>query len=91
MQVIVPSESLIAIYARENGVGMVFGHEPVMPGHEAQSADSSAPDDEQRPALESVDGKSDAAEDEERSPEDGEGKAPNKTQKKGRPSLRVIK
>lgn len=94
MQVIVPSESLIAIYARENGVGMVFGHEPVMPGHDAQEAQGSASDDEQRsnlerPNLESVDGKPDAGEDEE-SPEEGEGKT-QKAQKKGRPSLRVIK
>ncbi len=28
MQVMVPIPALIAIYARENGVGMVFGHEP---------------------------------------------------------------
>ena len=27
----VPISALVAIYARENGVGMVFGHEPVMP------------------------------------------------------------
>lgn len=90
MQVIVPSESLIAIYAREDGVGMVFGHEPVMPGHDAQATENSASDDEQRPNLESVDGKSDAAEGED-SPEDGESEAQNKAQKKGRPSLRVIK
>ncbi len=31
MQVVVPTDALIAIYARENGVGMVFGQEPVMP------------------------------------------------------------
>ncbi|WP_136067291.1 ClpXP protease specificity-enhancing factor [Modicisalibacter radicis] len=89
MQVVVPGESLIAIYARENGVGMVFGHEPVMPGYEAQASESPAPEEEQRPNLESVDGKSGAVDDE-ASPENGDGKA-QKDQKKGRPSLRVIK
>lgn len=28
MQVMIPTPALIAIYARENGAGMVFGHEP---------------------------------------------------------------
>lgn len=28
MQVVIPIPALIAIYARENGAGMVFGHEP---------------------------------------------------------------
>ncbi|GAA5177374.1 ClpXP protease specificity-enhancing factor [Modicisalibacter zincidurans] len=93
MQVIVPSESLIAIYARENGVGMVFGHEPVMPGHDAPATQRSA-SDEQRPTLESVGDSSDAPEGEDsESPEvdEGDDKAPDKAQKKGRASLRVIK
>lgn len=37
MQVMVPIEALIAIYARENGVGMVFGHEPVIPAEAAEA------------------------------------------------------
>ncbi|MCL5427009.1 MAG: ClpXP protease specificity-enhancing factor, partial [Gammaproteobacteria bacterium] len=28
MQVMIPTPALIAIYAKENGAGMVFGHEP---------------------------------------------------------------
>ncbi len=37
MRVMVPIEALIAIYARENGVGMVFGHEPVIPAEAAEA------------------------------------------------------
>ena len=90
MQVIVPSESLIAIYARENGVGMVFGHEPVMPGHDAPATQPPA-SDEQRPSLESVGGASEGEDSDSPEVDGGEDKAPDKAQKKGRPSLRVIK
>ncbi|MBZ9557167.1 MULTISPECIES: ClpXP protease specificity-enhancing factor [unclassified Modicisalibacter] len=83
MQVIVPCEALIALYARENGVGMVFGHEPVMPGEPAPEEDTTS--DEARPSLESVDGNADAS-DETSGDDDPEG-----GKKKGRPSLRVIK
>lgn len=88
MRVMVPMDALIALYARENGVGMVFGHEPVMPGHEGEE---SAPEDaeteegvpDERPSLSSVEDTGDeASSDDEDAP-----KAPPK----GRPSLRVIK
>ena len=36
MQVMIPTPALIAIYARENGAGMVFGHEPEL-GEDAES------------------------------------------------------
>lgn len=36
MQVMIPTPALIAIYARENGAGMVFGHEPEL-GDETES------------------------------------------------------
>jgi len=82
MQVIVPSEALIALYARENGVGMVFGHEPVMPGHDDAPATDATEDEAERPSLESVDG----------SAEQGNGEeADDEAPRKGRPSLRVIK
>ncbi|MDT8896363.1 ClpXP protease specificity-enhancing factor [Halomonas sp. I1] len=82
-QLMVPMEALIAIYARENGVGMVFGHEPVMPDADHDEAES-AQDDEAGPALASVD----EPDDNETSTSDQqEGGAP----RKGRPSLRVIK
>lgn len=93
MRVMVPIEALIALYARENGVGMVFGHEPVMPEHEVEETDaetdaengaeSSEAASEERPALSSVEDTGDeVSSDDEDAP-----KAPPK----GRPSLRVIK
>ena len=88
MQVIVPSEALIALYARENGVGMVFGHEPVMPGYEALSSEEAAADQEsERPSLEGIDGSGAKGDGDE--PDTDEGKKDGA--RKGRPSLRVIK
>jgi stringent starvation protein B len=88
MQVIVPSEALIALYARENGVGMVFGHEPVMPGYDPAPTGESATDQEhERPSLEGIDGNSASTDTEE--PEGSE--ATKDGARKGRPSLRVIK
>ena len=89
MRVMVPIDALIALYARENGVGMVFGHEPVMPGHEAEEADaeggaeSGEAASEERPSLSSVEDTGDEAS----SDDESDPKAPPK----GRPSLRVIK
>lgn len=100
-QLMVPMPALLAIYARENGVGMVFGHEPEMP-----SADSKAHSDERQPTLglvgqDDTDGPQDAelkgteakdAEDSGSTQGQGESKekaSPGKP--KGRPSLRVIK
>lgn len=85
MQVIVPCEALIALYARENGVGMVFGHEPVMPGYEPSPEDASQDEDE-RPTLESVEGNIESGSEKGRE----EGKS-DETPRKGRASLRVIK
>lgn len=89
----VPLPALIALYARENGVGMVFGHEPELPVEEANDVDA--------PALESVKDSSEeespAASDENAGSEsdggDGvdEGVERSKPPRKGRPSLRVIK
>lgn len=75
MQIMVPMEALIAIYARENGVGMVFGHEPVMPV-EADEADDASPLSEVESTDEAGDDQADS--DDARPP-------------KGRPSLRVVK
>ncbi|MHB0774351.1 ClpXP protease specificity-enhancing factor [Halomonas sp. WWR20] len=89
MQVVVPMEALIALYARENGVGMVFGHEPVMPGHDASSEH-----DNERPNLEGVEtqernGSGESADD--TSPDNVEEDGESAPEKKGRPSLRVVK
>jgi stringent starvation protein B len=83
MRILVPMTALVAIYARENGVGMVFGHEPVLPvaTTEAEEEDSH---------LASVDSTNsdDAEVDGEQTPKDKA--SPNKPHKK-KPSLRVIK
>ncbi|QJQ97196.1 MULTISPECIES: ClpXP protease specificity-enhancing factor [Halomonadaceae] len=85
MQVIVPSQALIALYARENGVGMVFGHEPVMPGFDpitqAEKEEINTP---MPPSLSSVDSETP---EEEASLEGEDKEAPRKK----RPSLRIIK
>ncbi|WIX34250.1 ClpXP protease specificity-enhancing factor [Salinicola sp. JS01] len=81
MQVVVPTDALIAIYARENGVGMVFGQEPVMP--EFSTDEETEQEDDGRPVLESVE---DASADAEAS-DVGEGPRPEK----GKPSLRIVK
>nr|WP_163502797.1 ClpXP protease specificity-enhancing factor [Halomonas socia] len=87
MQVVVPSQALIALYARENGVGMVFGHEPVMPGFEAEIAgdEEAAPEGAGR-SLSSVDSDAESSVDAQTEASQ-EGDVPPK----GRPSLRVIK
>ncbi|SHF50379.1 stringent starvation protein B [Modicisalibacter ilicicola DSM 19980] len=87
MQVVVPGEALIALYARENGVGMVFGHEPVMPDYRESATPEEAGEGGERPVLESVDGNADTSEADASEEEGKSGKASNK----GRPSLRVIK
>nr|WP_298249872.1 ClpXP protease specificity-enhancing factor [uncultured Halomonas sp.] len=80
MRVMVPSEALVAIYGRENGVGMVFGHEPVMPEPEKAN-------DEGVPALSEVES-DDATAPEEEAGEEAEGP---RRPPRGKPSLRVIK
>ncbi|MCE3027553.1 ClpXP protease specificity-enhancing factor [Salinicola sp. DM10] len=81
MQVVVPTDALIAIYARENGVGMVFGQEPVMP--EFSADEEAEPEDDGRPVLESVDDASAGAE----ASDADDGPRPEK----GKPSLRIVK
>lgn len=80
MQVVVPMPALIAIYARENGVGMVFGHEPIMPAPQEEEAEPAA-----RPELSSID----SDDDESAGAEKPERDKDSPTRK--RPSLRVIK
>ncbi|AMC99592.1 ClpXP protease specificity-enhancing factor [Halomonas chromatireducens] len=78
MQVVVPMPALIAIYARENGVGMVFGHEPVIPQALEENGEGEG---KERPELTAVDSES----------HESEGQEEAKSKSKGRPSLRVIK
>ncbi len=87
MRIMVPMAALVAIYARENGVGMVFGHEPELPVAGGEDAPSSA--DEQAPSLSSVE--TDDSSENGASGKD-EGKADENTApRKRKPSLRVIK
>ncbi|MCH4561656.1 ClpXP protease specificity-enhancing factor [Halomonas sp. EGI 63088] len=84
MRIMVPISALVAIYARENGVGMVFGHEPVMPM-------APEPAGVEEPVLSGVDAEEPGDDPEagkSRSKEGADGETPPR---KGRPSLRVIK
>lgn len=93
MQVMIPTEALIAIYARENGAGMVFGHEPEL-GEGAESFGDI--DDEEKsstkpelsvtePVAEKPGGDSNA------SSEDADKEAQAKSKAKKKPTLRVVK
>ncbi|WP_445621436.1 ClpXP protease specificity-enhancing factor [Kushneria sp. Sum13] len=86
MTVELPIDAIIAIYARENGVGMVFGQEPVMPDDASGAAEAGSDElDERDSHLGAV-----ARTDE----ESGEGNDDNDDDsrpRKGRPSLKVIK
>ncbi|MCG7589080.1 MULTISPECIES: ClpXP protease specificity-enhancing factor [Halomonadaceae] len=46
MQVMIPTPALIAIYARENGAGMVFGHEPELDAEGFDEHDDSSDESE---------------------------------------------
>lgn len=88
MQVMVPTPALIAIYARENGVGMVFGHEPELGDEEASDEElglEEASDTQSRPELSVTEPVSeDELENGAATPD-----APSKAKKK--PTLRVVK
>ncbi|MEA2118360.1 ClpXP protease specificity-enhancing factor [Halovibrio sp. HP20-50] len=52
MQVMIPIPALIAIYARENGAGMVFGHEPELgDGAESDDIDEGHASDKSEPSA----------------------------------------
>lgn len=93
MQVWVPITALVAVYSKENGAGMVFGHEPVIPAPEESDEDEAAPKLESVPKKAQED-KSDtsadvpsAGPDDDNTPPGGGGGRPPK----GRPALRVVK
>lgn len=80
MRIMVPMTALVAIYARENGVGMVFGHEPVLPVAATQE------DDTHLSSVDSTDS------DTEISSDDPSEETPSKQKpRKKSPALRVIK
>lgn len=86
MTVELPIDAIIAIYARENGVGMVFGQEPVMPTSEDNAEPGNEESDDRESHLETVSKTEDTAP-EDAPDDDDDGSRP----RKGRPSLRVIK
>lgn len=104
MQIMIPIEALLAVYASENGAGMVFGHEPDLAAPDEPDASGEQGDGEStpaKPALSAVSEASDDArpeadagknEDTEQASDAGH-KPPNKAkdQPKKKPTLRVIK
>ncbi|GGW51524.1 ClpXP protease specificity-enhancing factor [Vreelandella hamiltonii] len=81
MQVMIPIPALIAIYARENGAGMVFGHEPELDADELEGGDESSADEAARPELTLTEAPSKEVSD-----------APAETEKpRKKPALRVVK
>ena len=85
MQVMVPINALIAIYARENGAGMVFGQEPELDSDD-EELETSDIDESAGPQL-SVTGPADESQvdapDKEKKKEEGKAKK--------KPTLRVVK
>ncbi|AIA76568.1 peptidase [Halomonas campaniensis] len=87
MQVMIPTPALIAIYARENGAGMVFGHEPELDAAEFDDAEldgdfSDAFDESSKPELTVT----------EPVPEkEGDVSALSSKKAKKKPTLRVVK
>jgi len=100
MQVMIPIPALIAIYARENGAGMVFGHEPELdaPDSEIEESESSSQIDAEasekshKPSL-SIAESTPVSEQSDKSEKHSDTKdsddGPSKSKKK--PTLRVIK
>lgn len=92
MQVWVPIMALVAVYSKENGAGMVFGHEPVIPAPEEPEADEMAPKLESVPKMQDKASSSPkkpsslTRDDDDTPPPNGGGRPP-----KGRPALRVVK
>ncbi|WP_447529028.1 ClpXP protease specificity-enhancing factor [Vreelandella sp. TE19] len=90
MQVMIPIQALIAIYARENGVGMVFGHEPELEEGEddAGETDGTVQSDESEksgPMLSVTEPTEEGSGETPDAPSDGSGKP------KKKPTLRVVK
>ena len=88
MQVWVPMAALVAVYSKENGAGMVFGHEPVIPAPEEPEQDEGAPKLESVPKRdESPKPVEPTSDDDDDTPPPSGGGRPSK----GRPALRVVK
>lgn len=86
MTVELPIDAIIAIYARENGVGMVFGQEPVMPDDASDAAESGSDELYERDSHLGAVARTD-----EESGEGNDDDDDDSRPRKGRPSLKVIK
>lgn len=93
MQVWVPISALVAVYSKENGAGMVFGHEPVIPAPSEDDEETShvklesvptGHDEQQAEVVEKKD--ETISSDDDDTPPPGGGRPT-----KGRPALRVVK
>lgn len=87
MQVMVPMPALIAIYARENGAGMVFGHEPELGS--AEFSDPEAEENDPHSATEAS--KPELTVTEPVSEEEAASVESTKQKPKKKPALRVVK
>ncbi|MAG53399.1 ClpXP protease specificity-enhancing factor [Vreelandella lionensis] len=90
MQVMIPTPALIAIYARENGAGMVFGHEPELDaaGFEEQDDEAGEADtdtESAKPELTLTEPTSEQASSQSSDKASGDDKP------KKKPTLRVVK
>ncbi|QNI02645.1 ClpXP protease specificity-enhancing factor [Halomonas sp. SH5A2] len=93
MQVMIPTPALIAIYARENGAGMVFGHEPELTpveGEEEAADETFSPSKPTLAVTESTGEGDSASEETSKETSDSDSESKDKPSKK-KPSLRVVK
>ncbi|WP_025674463.1 ClpXP protease specificity-enhancing factor [Salinivibrio socompensis] len=90
-QVIVPMAAVLALYARENGAGTMFEMEPAYANADEDMLDETfepAPDEDDEPSLVSVD----SVDDPDVLPQaDDEKETPATPNKKGKPTLTVVK
>lgn len=91
MQVMIPTSALIAIYARENGAGMVFGHEPELTPLEGEDEAADEAPSPSKPALTVTESTGEADSASEETPTSDSDSDSNDKSSKKKPSLRVVK
>lgn len=100
MQVMIPTEALIAIYAKENGAGMVFGHEPDLSDaaesfgdieDDEQGSDQSEPSDKHKPSAKPELSITDPVPAKSGDSETSSASSKKDTKSKKKPTLRVVK
>lgn len=93
MQVMIPMPALIAIYARENGAGMVFGHEPELSEESESFGDVEGEDKSSgKPELSLTEPVTEKRDDQSKaSADESEKEIQAKSKAKKKPTLRVVK